>query len=855
MAGAGAIRAGAAYVEITANSAKLNTELNAAKSRLAGFGASINQLGKKFSGGLSSSISQISNTIIGIGAFEGLRGLAGGAFNLDAYKALDEQLKAIQSVANPTAEGMKAIGDSINKISVSTGQGPAEVARVFTELQKAGLSTEAVIGGAAKAVVQFAKIGGIATSDAAITMADALNVFKSEGLSATDVVNTLASAADESSTSIKQISESFAQSSAVFKAGNQTMLDIAAAVGILGNEGIKGSDAGTSLKTFMVSLLAPTDKAKEVIAELGINIRDTAGQMLPIRDIIQEVSDKTRGLSGAARDNALRDLFGTDALRASIILLQGGAQGFDNFKARMGASLSVSEKFKIVMSSFGNQLEAMYASIQRVGVAIGEALAGPLGGVIKDITKFSTGLAIILNRNPDLVVTLAKVGAGITAAAIAAGAAVVAFKILFAGIGIGLSVVSGVISVAGGITAAIGAIASFGKTLLTVFFNGGIYAAGLASKIAAIALAPVGVTAAILAIGAAIATAAGYVFVESGGIAKSLSYISTGFDNLKKSGVTVFNGIVDAIKSGDLKLAGDVAMAGLNLAFQTGILTLKELWSGLGLWFTETWHGTWEGIVTITNEAYDAMKRGSVSFFDDLGDRFDSFETKMKRVAANTGTNIKAYVARDVLANPKLANEIREGGAKTAKEITDNRQNRMAAYGNREQSAGDEGRAVLAGLAEVFDKRQKDAKITANQDLSGARKAVEDAKNALNKLADAAKVAKEKMNEVSDAAGRGAGVLGGGGKKRDLNKFISRHDAMIRQMLTDIGIDDQNSRKPVFKSKVTTQGFFNTSALYGQQVGSSATTMEEVKKHVKKTAENTGRTADKLDNLTFDEGG
>src|SRR5690606_21709670 len=93
------------------------------------------------------------------------------------------------------------------------------------------------------------------------------------------------------------------------------------------NAGIKGSDAGTSLKTMLTRLVPQTDKAAGAMEDLGLKFTDAQGQFLPLPEIAQQLQDSFKGLSDAEKTTALNEIFGTDAARAASVLATEGAAG------------------------------------------------------------------------------------------------------------------------------------------------------------------------------------------------------------------------------------------------------------------------------------------------------------------------------------------------------------------------------------------------------------------------------------------------------------------------------------------------------------------------------------------------
>ncbi len=226
---AGAVRAGGVFVEIGADPRKFFSALNKVNKSLASMGGSL------VSGG-----GKLAAAGIGMAAPIAAAVRQGAAF--------ESTLLNIRASTGATSAQIDQIKASSMAMSQALGVGPTEAAQGMLELLKAGMSLDAVLGGAGKTAMEFAKVGEMDVAQASVVMSDAMNVFK---VSSDVAANALSSAADASSTSIAQMSEAFSMSSAVAGKAGLSIQDLSATLAILANNGVKGSDAGTSVKTML----------------------------------------------------------------------------------------------------------------------------------------------------------------------------------------------------------------------------------------------------------------------------------------------------------------------------------------------------------------------------------------------------------------------------------------------------------------------------------------------------------------------------------------------------------------------------------------------------------------------------
>jgi TP901 family phage tail tape measure protein len=351
--------------------------------------------------------------------------------SIAAGTKFENVLLGIRASTGATQEQIDRIKASSMAMSQALGVGPTEAAAGMLELLKAGMSVEAVLGGAGQAALQFAKVGNMNVGEAAVVMADAMNVFKVSGEVA---ANTLSAAADSSSTSIELITQSFSQVSAVAALANQSIQDTAAAIAVMANAGIKGSDAGTSLKTMLSRLMAPAEDAAAAMESIGLStqsFRNADGTMKPMVEIIRTLNSALAGMDQAAKDDIFRRMFGSDAIRAAAVLTAAGVEGFGAMRQSMDGAMTVGDKYNTMQSGMAGATANLMASLERLAITISDAVSPAVLSIAQALAPVLDGFGKFLANNNEAVVLFAQVAAAV----IAAGSAM-------AGLGISLQMTS-----------------------------------------------------------------------------------------------------------------------------------------------------------------------------------------------------------------------------------------------------------------------------------------------------------------------------------------------------------------------------------------------------------------------------
>lgn len=450
MASAGAVRAGGAFVEIFANDSKFQQAMTRIQNRLQSVGQTMQRIGTGMSLGGAA-----------VGAPLLLAGRQAAGF--------EDAILAMRAAADLTDGEIQKLSNAAKSLGTSMGISPTALAKGFTELAKAGMATEKILGGAGKSVAEFSKVSGVEAERAAYFMNSAMSNY---GASAQQAVDTLSAAADSSPANIDNLVESFSQIGSVGAEAGWSLFGLSQALGVLADKGIVGEEAGTALKTMVTKLTAPTKDAQEALAELGLameDFRDQTGSLLPPQQLagIFAEAKKAMGDDGFGKvisQKAFTDVFEQRGIKVIAAFTNAGVAGFDAMSRKMSDSLPVSEKFMVMMSGISGQVSRLGTGVEQMSIAFGEAVKGPL----KEMTDRLVGMMEVVTKLIQDFPGLATAVAGIAAGLVAVGAAAIAAGIAmrgFAAVTAALSLLAGpkgwIAAVA--IGAAIGIIAAEAK--------------------------------------------------------------------------------------------------------------------------------------------------------------------------------------------------------------------------------------------------------------------------------------------------------------------------------------------------------------------------------------------------------
>lgn len=323
-------------------------------------------------------------------------GLAGvAAFGLAAKFASDfeSRMNAIEAVSGATGKEMDKLRGLALKLGADTKFSAGEAAGAMEELLKAGLNTADVMNGAADATVNLAAAGEIDLKSAATIAANAMNGFNLAAKDMPHIADLIAGAANASAIDVGEFGQSMQQSAAVANLAGLSFDDLSVAIAAMGNAGIRGSDAGTSLKTMLQNLQPVTDKQKDLFKELGIITEDgsnafydAAGNTKSLADIAGVLQKATAGLTTKEKQMALEVMFGSDAIRAAAVIANEGSDGMNKLAGAIG-KVSAKEVAETRMKGLGGALEELSGSAETLAIVVGTPLLKSLTGLANKLTS------------------------------------------------------------------------------------------------------------------------------------------------------------------------------------------------------------------------------------------------------------------------------------------------------------------------------------------------------------------------------------------------------------------------------------------------------------------------------------
>ncbi len=345
-------------------------------------------------------------------------GIAATALGVAAIKMaadFDASMSTVQANTGASADEMNQLRQAAIDAGADTIYSATESADAINELGKAGLSTSDILSGGLSGALNLAASDGMAVGDAAELMATTLKQFNLTGAQSSQVADALAAGAGKAVGSAHDLGLALNQAGMVSHSFGVSMQETTGTLAAFANAGMIGSDAGTSLKTMLISLANPSTKAENLMKELGINAYDAQGNFIGLSGLAGVLKDKLSGLSQEQRNQALATIFGTDAIRAANVLYEQGAEGIDDWTKAVSESGFAAEQAAAKNNNLKGDLENLSGSFESLMISLGEGGQGPLRSLVQTLDTLVDAFGQLPAPAQQGIVLLTAMGGGFTA--------------------------------------------------------------------------------------------------------------------------------------------------------------------------------------------------------------------------------------------------------------------------------------------------------------------------------------------------------------------------------------------------------------------------------------------------------
>ena len=416
------IRAGRAYVEVTAETSKLKKSLDAAQSRLKDFGRACQGLGRDMMA-------------------------LGGALSLPfalaekSFAGFDDKMRLVQAVTSSTGDQFDSLTKTAQRLGRETSFTAQQVADAMIGLGRMGFDPSEITA-AIEHVLNLSRATGTDLAESADIAANSLRIFGLEAGKMSHVADILTATANGSAQTLTDLFEGLKMAGPSAAAAGENVSELCASLGIMANMGIKGSLAGTALRKAYVQFADV--KVQNVLRDVGVEAVDANGNLRKMAEIMRDVAAATSKMPTAERLSFMKDVFDVRGMMSGLSLA-GNIEELDKFLARLrDVSGQADETARAMDRGIGGSFRLFQSAVEGTMNAVGEALSSTLQPMVARITAAINTFTKWVEANKGLVTSIAATVASIGVFGAAMFTVGTASRVLSAGVGVVSTAIYGI---------------------------------------------------------------------------------------------------------------------------------------------------------------------------------------------------------------------------------------------------------------------------------------------------------------------------------------------------------------------------------------------------------------------------
>ncbi len=342
----------------------------------------------KLKGLAKTGVSAITTTLAGIATTLG----AGATAAATVGSSFEAAMSKVSAISGASGKDLQSLTDKAKEMGAKTKFSASESAEALQYMAMAGWDTTSMLNGI-DGIMSLAAADGLDLATTSDIVTDAITAFGLKASDSTHFADVLAKASSSANTNVSMLGESFKYVAPLAGAMHYSVEDVSVALGLMANASVKGSMAGTSLKTALSNLASPTKEMKEVMDKYKISMTDANGKALPLIDVIKELRTKFSGLSETEQTAAASTLFGKEAMSGMLAIVNASDKDFNTLVKNIDNADGSAQKMADTMqNNLQGQITILKSGLEGLGIEIYESMSEPLTDAAKEAQNYVSRL-------------------------------------------------------------------------------------------------------------------------------------------------------------------------------------------------------------------------------------------------------------------------------------------------------------------------------------------------------------------------------------------------------------------------------------------------------------------------------
>lgn len=373
---------------------------------------------------VSESFDTLSSILVTSGVAEGIRKVAAALKEcVDVSADFHYTMATVQAVSGATTDEMGKLEAQAKDYAATTVFMAQDVANAYQVMGQAGWTVDEMLDSMA-GTMSLASASGEDLGDTTNMVVDAMTAFGYGADQAGHFADVLARASADTNTSVALLGNSFQACATTAGGMGYSIDDVAVALGIMANNGLKAEMSGTALTTALTRMSGANETANGAMEDLGLTMFNTSGQAKPLGQFLGELRDSFAGMTEEQKINNAYMLAGQRGMKGLLAIVNASDEDWNNLTESIANCSGAAEDMSnIKLDTYTGQVKLTKSALEGLEIAVGDKLTPALGELAEGFTKALNGLTGFVNNNEaavpvitGVVAALATFTTGITVA-------------------------------------------------------------------------------------------------------------------------------------------------------------------------------------------------------------------------------------------------------------------------------------------------------------------------------------------------------------------------------------------------------------------------------------------------------
>lgn len=286
----------------------------------------------------------------------------------------EKGMSGVQAICGATGEQLAGLSEKAKEMGAKTKFSATEATDAFKYMAMAGWDTTQMMDGI-EGIMHLAGATGEDLASTSDIVTDALTAFRMSAQETETFVDVLAQTANKSNTDVAMLGESFKYVAPVAGAMNYSVQDVSTALGLMANNGVKASTAGTSLRSWMSRMAAPTDAVANAMKAVGISLTDASGKSKDFMTIMKDTRDGFSKLTDAQKAQYASTLAGKTGMSGLLAIVNSSDKDFAKLSSAIYDSEGACKKmYDTAQNNLVGQLTILKSTVESIAISFGKRL-------------------------------------------------------------------------------------------------------------------------------------------------------------------------------------------------------------------------------------------------------------------------------------------------------------------------------------------------------------------------------------------------------------------------------------------------------------------------------------------------